>query len=90
MAHEVGHIAFGDVDAEWEVGPGAESRRARAERESIYDRFAAELLMPASMVRRAWRSSQDAGELAERFEVPVRAMERRFVELGLGGALSPP
>lgn len=72
--------AFGDVG---EVEAEAESLGARAERESICDRFAAELLMPASMVRLAWRSSQDAGELAERFEVPLRAMERRFVEFGL-------
>lgn len=79
LAHEVGHIAFGDVGANVE----GESIDARAEREWMYDRFAAELLMPASMVRRAWRSSQDAGELAERFEVPLRAMERRFEELGL-------
>ena len=67
------------------MGVDEESLGARAERESIYDCFAAELLMLPSMVRRAWRSTRDAGELAERFEVPVRAMERRFVELGAVG-----
>ena len=80
--HELGHIAFGDVEA---VEVDEESVGTRAERESIYDRFSAESLMPPSMVRRAWRSPGDAGELAGRFEVPVWAMERRFVELGLQG-----
>ena len=67
LAHEVGHICFGDVGA-----LAAESLGARAERESICDRFAAELLMPGAMVRRAWRSTQDAAEVAERFEVSLR------------------
>ena len=81
LAHELAHIVMGDVVAD-SRGCGS-PLPAGPTRESACDTFAAELLMPAPLIRDAWRRDPDVAALAERFDVPHRAMERRFTELGL-------
>jgi len=81
LAHELAHIVMGDVAVE-SGGCGSPLPEGPT-RESACDTFAAELLMPAPLVRDAWRRDPDVAVLAERFDVPHRAMERRFAELGL-------
>lgn len=57
---------------------------ARAQAEYAADWFAACLLMPRTLVKRAWASGiQDVDELARTFAVSPRAMTRRLHYLGL-------
>jgi hypothetical protein len=53
-------------------------------RERVADQFAACLLMPKTLVARAWCSGeQDIDRLADQFAVSVEAMTRRLIALGL-------
>ncbi len=90
LAHELAHIVMGDVALGDDGRPGGSLSRRRGSplpagptRESACDTFAAELLMPAPLIRQAWRRYPGVAALATRFDVPHRAMERRFAELGL-------
>ena len=76
LAHELGHIVLGDLST---AARGVDS----AEREALCDRFAVELLLPASALRYAWHGRPEELALAERFQVTRRALRRRLRELGL-------
>jgi hypothetical protein len=81
IAHEVGHVVLHGVPHAAAARGGGGRFRAR-ERE--VERFAAELLMPASFVRAAvTRYGAAADRLAALFRVSRRAMEIRLEELGL-------
>ena len=82
LAHELGHMVLGDVREPWCGG----EEGSRGSRERLCDVFAAELLMPGPLVRAAWRRTPEVEALAAQFDVPLRAMERRFGELGLQGS----
>lgn len=83
VAHEVGHVLLhGD---EWlgAAARGGGGRRLK-QRERDVERFAAELLMPAQMVRAAVRQyGLNIDRLRALFLVSKRAMEIRLRELGL-------
>lgn len=82
IAHEIGHFMLHPGRARHERGgPVSEAMRVQ-EREA--DAFAAELLMPEHLVRRAaLEDGADARRLADRFEVSVAAMSLRLRRLGL-------
>jgi hypothetical protein len=82
IAHEIGHFMLHPGHARHERGgPVNEAVRAQ-EREA--DAFAAELLMPEHLVRRAaLEDGADVHRLADRFEVSVAAMSLRLRRLGL-------
>ena len=88
LAHELGHhllrhsasfhVDFGDPVGGAGEPPGYNWRHERAANE-----FAANLLMPAQLVRREHASGADAEHLARRFEVSRQAMGFRLAALGL-------
>jgi Zn-dependent peptidase ImmA (M78 family) len=81
LAHELGHLLLHQVghayrDRDYEPGT------SRVELEA--NRFAAELLMPAWMVRAAMASTRgDTSRLARLFDVSEAAMRFRLSNLGL-------
>jgi len=82
IAHEVGHFVLHPGRLAPERGGAVSIAWQLQEREA--DRFAAELLMPESLVREAvLENGGDADRLADRFEVSRRAMQARLRELGL-------
>ncbi len=84
LAHEYKHVLdypFDDYCYPVIAGHSAEQRA-----EHTCDYFAACLLMPKTLIRKAWtagRTFQNVGELAQLFGVSTRAMEVRLQELGL-------
>jgi IrrE N-terminal-like domain len=80
IAHELGHIALDHHGVVFMFGEGQQQERAA-------NRFAAEVLMPEKMIRRAhvraFERSLDIGDLADIFLVSKRAMEIRLSELHL-------
>ena len=81
LAHELGHIVLGDALS-------SDERPHDAGRESLCDRFAVELLLPAGLVRFAWAREADVASLAEGFQVSRLTARRRLRELGLIGRSS--
>jgi len=83
VAHELGHFALGHEDAPRDAGNFYASADPR-ERQA--NRFAAELLMPASLVRHYYTSgiATTVEELARTFGVSKDAMGYRLINLGLG------
>lgn len=76
LAHELGHIVLGDALS-------TDERPRDAQRESLCDRFAVELLLPAALVRFAWVQESDLASLAGCFQVSRPTARRRLRELGL-------
>ena len=76
LAHELGHIVLGDLS------PASLTPRGRAH-EALCDRFAAELLLPAPLLRAACRQRPGLPALAARFQAPRAVLRRRVTELGL-------
>lgn len=87
LAHELKHLVDYPYAPIWHAGLGygdETSERNRIER--IADHFAAHLLMPTSLVKRAWgRGLQEPRTLAQIFEVSEEAMRIRLDNLGLTG-----
>lgn len=89
IAHMVLHLAGGDVEFidnadnfRSTVEPGAEWTAER-QREWEANVFAAELLMPAELVRKRWAHIRDAEGLSRWFQVSRSAMDLRLDHLGL-------
>jgi len=85
LAHEFKHVLDHSVVniAYAQLGHGDESRQQR-QIEHICDHFAACLLMPRTVVKRAWASGiQDVDALAGLFKVSTTAMQVRLDYLGL-------
>lgn len=88
LAHELGHhllrhtasfhVDFADAGGAAGSAPGYNWQHERAAND-----FAANLLMPATWVRRAAQRSSDLDELARRFDVSRAAMGFRLASLGL-------
>ena len=87
IAHEVGHYALGHMVGKTLFRDTTETFTGR-----VYDsveveanRFAADLLMPASLVKSAIEQDgiQTVSQLAQRFGVSASAMRWRLVNLGL-------
>ena len=82
LAHELGHIVLGDL------GPAGRPPDGRAH-EALCDRFAAELLLPAPLLRAACRQSPGLPALVARFQAPESALRRRLTQLGLAAPVPP-
>ena len=89
IAHEIGHYIHKYQDVPVDEVMGRVERRddtssKGVEPEEIWaNRFAAALLMPASIVRRYWGKGLSSEELADKFNVSVRSMDVRLSTLGL-------
>jgi Zn-dependent peptidase ImmA (M78 family) len=87
LAHELKHVIDYPYARLWHAGLGygdPEAERYRIEK--IADHFAANLLMPAMLIKRAWtRGLQSPRTLSAIFEVSVEAMRIRLDTLGLTG-----
>lgn len=86
IAHELGHILMGHIQ------PGQRAHRDPLRRyDDYYERpmerqandFAAQLLMPESVVRSAAKSAPSSRELARQFKVSPDAMGYRVKNLGV-------
>lgn len=88
-AHELGHYVHSYQDLpEDKVAGKVEKRDELSSRgcdsEEIWaNRFAAALLMPASIVRRYWGKAYSPELMAEKFDVSPSAMNNRLSSLGL-------
>jgi Zn-dependent peptidase ImmA (M78 family) len=82
VAHEIGHFALGHQDAPRDAGNFQSSGDPR-ERQA--NRFAAELLMPASLVTQYYQNGlvNSVDDLASNFGVSRDAMGYRLINLGL-------
>jgi len=100
LAHALGHVRLHEYELVLchEIRAGGDGKRlsstASMEQERAANRFAAELLMPAGLVRRetrAWLKGADTGsdrdrltkDLAKLFAVSYEAMAFRLVDLAL-------
>lgn len=96
LCHELGHYflhkellrdqkAILDGDT-WLDNPNILYRLDTAQKtqvETEANNFAASLLMPADLVKRGWRVTQNVEELADVFQVSTVAMSVRLTKLGL-------
>lgn len=86
LAHELGHYVFADeYSTDWNV---ADSDAAR--NESLIDRFARAVLLPAPALRARWRSDEPARTpavlVASEYRVDMSTLARRLTELDLAPA----
>lgn len=89
LAHEFGHFLVADeYTVDWRVAEQTNQER----RETLLDRFARALLLPAQAIRQEWQSyraedNQDlrsvAIRLASTYQVDMSTLARRLTELGL-------
>ena len=87
LAHELKHVIDYPFARLWHAGLGRDDPQSQQWRiERIADVFAANLLMPTMLIKRAWmRGLQHPRTLAQVFEVSVEAMRIRLDTLGLTG-----
>jgi hypothetical protein len=90
LVHEWKHaLDYYDNDLLYrDLGSGDEEKR-RTQREAIANEFAAELLMPMTLVTERWWKTQDLQLLARDFNVSDEAMKTRLDKLGLLGGARP-
>ncbi len=92
LAHEFGHFLVADeYTVDWRVAEQTNPERG----ESLLDRFARALLLPALGVRQAWQSClgeedrdlrSTAVRMASTYQVDMTTLARRLSELGLIGS----
>jgi len=82
VAHELGHFALGHEDSPRDSGNFYASGDPK---ERMANKFAAELLMPGSLIRQYYNSgaAQSVEALAQLFGVSRDAMGYRLINLGL-------
>ncbi len=87
IAHELGHYLFDYPNQMSEFYNTYKTDDADSEKEKRANRFAAELLMPKEEFLKQYNkfaeSTQIILNLADYFQVSTRAVDRRFIELGL-------
>lgn len=85
LAHEIAHFLLHREYLEDELTDDRMYRSRLGDRqERQANKLAAQLLMPANLVRVAWRAgARDVAGLASAFDVSTQAMEIRLKELGL-------
>lgn len=83
IAHELGHFLLNHHDRfHLHVDGGIDpSFDEPVERQA--NQFAAEILMPAKLVREAYENDSDTSEIAKRFRVSEIALGFRLMNLGL-------
>ncbi|WP_026341896.1 helix-turn-helix domain-containing protein [Actinomadura atramentaria] len=89
LAHELGHYLVADeYTVDWRIAEQTGAER----RESLLDRFARALLLPADSLRRDWAKSADgptgdpraaAVRVASAYRVDMATLSRRLSELGI-------
>jgi Zn-dependent peptidase ImmA (M78 family) len=78
LLHELKHIIDGGHATQ------LDTRGRRSSGEQLCTEFALEVLMPAAWLRADWNDGKrNPTELAERYQVPVEALEQRLYTLGL-------
>src|SRR6266540_2858447 len=85
LCHELYHVITGPFDSEIfsDFGHGDQELHDRRV-EHVADHFAANLLMPSSLVKKAWAYGiQAMPDLAARFDVSEEAMRIRLCTIGL-------
>lgn len=87
LVHELKHaLDFYDNDILYrDLGNGDAEKRVQ-QREAIANEFAAEVLMPMTLVTERWWKKPDLLLLAGEFNVSTEAMKTRLEKLGLIGA----
>ncbi|MBP1161163.1 ImmA/IrrE family metallo-endopeptidase [Rhodococcus sp. PvR099] len=88
LAHEIGHYIRHQDDPEpmGFVDERAELASSGTDPEEIWaNQFAAELLMPAAIVKKWWAEGLSIGDLRRKFNVSTPAMNNRLAGLGLLG-----
>ena len=87
LAHEVKHLIDYPYARIWHAKLGSNESQEQSWRvEKTCDHFAANLLMPSMLVKKAWaRGLQTPRTLAQVFEVSVEAIRIRLDDLGLTG-----
>ena len=86
LAHEIAHfVLHRDLLTDGVVDNALYRSSLSDEYERDADRFAASIILPAEAVRRAYRTEQRLGPLADLFNVSGQAMRIRAKELRLGG-----
>jgi len=84
IAHEIAHFVLHRDLIDSEI---VDRQMYRSNLGNVYEtqanRLAADILMPASLVRKEFQACRDAASLARRFDVSAEAMEIRLQSLGL-------
>ena len=80
LAHELGHIC---LDHDLVLAERIEGEEVKNELEKEADEFAAELLMPIDIFKKAFKANTDLETLAEVFEVSTTAVSVRLLKLHL-------
>jgi Zn-dependent peptidase ImmA (M78 family) len=80
LAHELGHIC---LDHDLVLAERVEGEDVKDEIEKEADEFAAELLMPIEIFKKAFSATSDLETLAEKFEVSTTAVSVRLLKLHL-------
>lgn len=80
VAHELGHFALGHEDSPRDGGNFYSSGDPK---ERMANKFAAELLMPATLIRHYFGMAPSVEALAQQFGVSRDAMGYRLLNLGL-------
>lgn len=87
IAHELAHFLFDYCDSNSEFYNTYKTNDVENDVENRANKFAAELLMPEDeflkQYKKMGKDLQIIGKLAEYFQVSTRAIDRRFIELGL-------
>jgi Zn-dependent peptidase ImmA (M78 family) len=81
IAHLLGHFAMRHYDCAPDTALSFEADATDQDRAA--NEFAAAVLMPEDAVREARARGQQAGDLADTFQVPLSAMTARLRDLGL-------
>lgn len=86
LAHEIAHfVLHRDLIGDGVVDNAMYRSTLRSDLERQANRFAAELLMPAALVRTEWRNGvRSYAEMAAHFSVSDEAAQIRMRDLGLG------
>jgi Zn-dependent peptidase ImmA (M78 family) len=83
VAHELGHVLFNqsmEDSRDSALVPG----RVKAMNEHVVDQFAEAFMMPEKLFKKYWKKyNNDRDRLAQAFYVPIAAVDRRILTLGL-------
>jgi hypothetical protein len=90
LVHEWKHaLDYYDNDLLYRDLGGSDDEKRRTQREAIANEFAAEVLMPMTLVTKRWWQTPDLQVLARDFNVSTEAMKARLEKLGLIGGPRP-
>jgi len=83
VAHELGHVLFNqpmEDNRDSSLIPG----EVKSVKEHVVEQFAEAFMMPEKLFKKYWKKyKHDTNRLGETFFVPIEAVERRVLTLGL-------